>query len=110
MVLLTSDSASYENARRLREDLTWEEVGALPLFAIIVLPPTDCIRDVEYNVPYLVRSLDWDEAEAVDAGGRFVRDVETWWEPEITQGTWFKFSGNIKVHIETCTTASMNQS
>jgi hypothetical protein len=110
VVLLTSDSASVESARRLRTDLTWEEVGALPLFAIMVLPPTDCIRDVEYNVPYLVRGLSFDEAEAVDQNGRFVRDVETWWAPEITDGLWFQFSGNIKVHLETCTTASMNQS
>jgi len=109
ILMLTSDSVSYENARRLREDLTWEDVGVLPLFAVMVLPPTDCIRDVDYNVPYLIRSLDWDEAEAVDSAGRFVRDVETWWEPEISQGQWFKFSGNLKVHLETCTTASLNQ-
>ena len=109
VVLLTSDSVSVENARALRSTLTWDEVGKLPLFAIMVLPPTDCIRDVDYNTPYLVRSINWDLAEAVDAQGRFVRDVETWWEPEITQGVWFKFSGNIKVHLETCTTASMNQ-
>lgn len=109
VVLLSSDSVSVENARRLRTDLTWEDVGKLPLFAVMVLPPTDCIRDTEYNVPYLVRSINWDEAEAVDETGRFVRDVETWWEPEITQGVWFKFSGNMKVHLETCTTASMNQ-
>jgi hypothetical protein len=109
VVRLTSDSVSVENARRLRTDLTWEDVGKLPLFAIMVLPPTDCIREVEYNIPYLVRSLSWDTAEAVDASGRFVRDVETWWEPEVNQGVWFKFSGNILVHLETCTTASMNQ-
>jgi hypothetical protein len=109
VVRLTSDSVSVGNARRLRTDLTWDDVGALPLFAIMVLPPTDCIRDLEYNVPYLVRGLSWDSAEAVDDHGRFVRDVETWWEPEITQGVWFKFSGNILVHLETCTTASMNQ-
>jgi len=109
VVLLTDDSVSVENARQLRGNLTWEEVGKLPLFAIMVLPPTDCIRDVDYNTPYLVRSINWDEAEAVDERGRFVRDVETWWEPEITQGLWFKFSGNIKVHLVTCTTASMNQ-
>jgi hypothetical protein len=110
VVLLTSNSVSVENARRLRDDLTWSEVGRLPLFAIMVLPPTDCIRDVAYNMPYLVRGISFDEAEAVDQDGRFVRDVETTWDPEITQGLWFKFSGNIKVHLETCTTASMNQS
>jgi len=109
VVLLTSDSVSVENARRLRSDLTWEDVGKLPLFAVMVLPPTDCIRDTEYNVPYLVRGIDWTEAEAIDEHGRFIRDVETWWEPEISQGVWFKFSGNMKVHLETCTTASMNQ-
>jgi len=110
VVLLTSNSVSVSNARKLRGDLTWEEVGTLPLFAIMVLPPTDCIRDVEYNTPYLVRALSFDQAEAVDRNERFVRDVETWWAPEITDGLWFKFSGNIKVHLETCTTASMNQS
>jgi len=82
VVRLTSDSTSVQNALRLRSDLTWENVGPLPLFAVLVLSPTDCIRDVSYDTPYLVRALSWTTGEVVDAEGRFVRDLELWWEDE----------------------------
>ena len=110
VVLLDEDSASVQKAKELGYTLEWEDVGILPLLAIMVLPPTDCIRNVEYNVPYLIRGLSWDHAEAVDSRGRFVRDVETWWARGSDDGMYFKFSGNIKVHLQTCTTVSMNQS
>ena len=57
VVLLDEDSASVQKAKELGYTLEWEDVGILPLLAIMVLPPTDCIRNVEYNVPYLIRGL-----------------------------------------------------
>jgi hypothetical protein len=91
VVRLTSDSTSVSNAYRLREDLSWEDVGALPLFAV------------------MVRGVTWTTGEVVDAAGVFVRDVEVTWATEVTEGVWFKFAGNMKIHLETCTTISMNQ-
>lgn len=75
----------------------------------MILPPTDCIRDVEFNVPYLVRGLDWDVAELVDPRGKVARTVETWWARGADEGVYYKFSGNVKVHIQTCTTVGVNQ-
>ena len=109
IVLLKEDSVSVERAEELGYTLQWEDVGRLPLFAVMVLPPTDCIRDVEYNVPYLVRGVDWDTAEVVDARGRVARTVETWWARGADEGVYFRFSGNMKIHLQTCTTVSMNQ-
>jgi hypothetical protein len=110
IVLLDDDSPSVAKAKELGYTLEWEDVGILPLVAVMVLPPTDCIRNVEYNVPYLIRGLSWDNAEAVDSKGRFVRDVETWWARGSDEGMYFKFSGNLKIHLQTCTTISLNQS
>ena len=62
----------------------------------------------------LREDLTWEEVGVPPLLGvmilRCIRDVETWWESETTQDQWFKFSGNLKVHLETCTTVSMNQS
>ncbi len=109
IVLLTEDSASVKRAEELGYTLEWKDVGKLPLLAIMILPPTDCIRDVEFNVPYLVRGLDWDVAELVDPRGKVARTVETWWARGADEGVYYKFSGNVKIHIQTCTTVGMNQ-
>jgi hypothetical protein len=109
VVLLADDSPSVQKASALGYTLDWPAVGILPLFAIIVLPPTDCIRDVDYNVPYLVRGVSWDVGDVVDASGRFVRDVQTWWARGTDEPMYLRFSGNLKIHLQTCTTISMNQ-
>lgn len=109
IVVLEDGSPSVEKAKDLGHSLDWPDVGILPLFALMVLPPTDCIRDVEYNVPYLVRGVSWDVGDVVDARGMFVRDVETWWARGTDEPMYLKFSGNLKIHLQTCTTISMNQ-
>ncbi len=109
VVLLTDDSPSVQKSAQLGYTLDWPDVGILPLFAVMVLPPTDCIRDVDYNVPYLVRGVSWDVGDVVDARGRFVRDVQTWWARGTDEPMYLRFSGNLKVHLQTCVTASMNQ-
>jgi hypothetical protein len=35
--------------------------------------------------------------------------VETWWARGADEGVYYKFSGNVKIHIQTCTTVGMNQ-
>jgi len=110
IVLLKEDSPSVKKAEEMGYTLDWEDVGTLPLFAIMILPPTDCIRNVEYNVPYLIRGLSWDVAEAINAKGNRARTVETWWARGADEGVYFKFSGNVKIHLQTCTTVGMNQS
>jgi hypothetical protein len=109
VVLLSEDSPSVEKSEQLGYSLDWPDVGILPLFAIMVLPPTDCIRDVDYNVPYLVRGVSWDEGDVVDARGNFVRDVQTWWARGTDEPMYLRFSGNLKIHLQTCVTISMNQ-
>jgi len=111
VVLLTETSPSIEKGKQLGYSLGWSDVGILPLFAIMVLPPTDCIRDVEYNIPYLVRGLSWDTGDVIDARGTFVRDVATSWARggEPAEPLYLRFSGNLKIHLQTCTTISMNQ-
>jgi hypothetical protein len=109
IVLLTEDSISVKRAEEMGYTLDWKDVGMLPLFAIMILPPTDCIRDVEYNVPYLVRGTDWDVAQLVDARGKVARTVETWWARGADEGVYYKFSGNVKIHIQSCTTVGVNQ-
>lgn len=111
VVLLTDSSPSVAKAEQLGRTLDWPEVGILPLFAIMVLPPTDCIRDVEYDTPYLVRGVSWSAGDVVDARGGFVRDVQTWWArgAEPAEPLYLRFSGNLKIHLQTCVTISMNQ-
>jgi hypothetical protein len=111
VLLLTDASPSVEKAKQLGTTSSWSDVGALPLFAVMVLPPTDCIRDVDYNVPYLVRGLSWEAGDVIDASGTFVRDVQTSWArgTEPAEPMYLRFSGNLKIHLQTCTTISMNQ-
>ncbi len=109
VVLLKDGSPSVERAADLGYTLDWPDVGILPLFAIMVLSPTDCIRDVDYEVPYLVRGVSWNVGDVVDADGQFVRNVETWWARGTDEPMYLRFSGNLKIHLQTCTTISMNQ-
>ena len=109
VVLLADGSPSVAKSEDLGYSLDWPDVGILPLFAVMVLPPTDCIRDVDYNVPYLVRGVSWDVGDVVDASGAFVRDVQTWWARGTDEPMYLRFSGNLKIHLQTCVTVSMNQ-
>jgi hypothetical protein len=109
VLLLTADSPSVERATQLGTTLRWLDVGSLPLFAVMVLPPTDCVRDVDYNVPYLVRGLSWETGDVIDASGTFVRDVQTSWARGTDEPMYLRFSGNLKIHLQTCVTISMNQ-
>jgi hypothetical protein len=111
VLLLTETSPSVTKARELGIRWSWEGANPLPLFAIMVLPPTDCVRDVEYSIPYLVRGLSWETGDVIDASGAFVRDVQTSWArgTEPAEPMYLRFSGNLKIHLQTCVTISMNQ-
>jgi len=109
VVPLTKTSPSFLTAKRLGEDVSWNDVSALSLFGFYMMPPTDCIHTLQPDVPYLVRGIAWDRAEVVDAEGKLSRYFVTWWHRGEPKPAWYKFSGNVILHIETCGTASSNQ-
>jgi len=74
-----------------------------------MLSPTDCIHTLEPDTAYLARGVAWDRAELVDAEGRIPRMFVTWWRRGEPTPAYYKYSGNIWVHLETCTTAGSNQ-
>ncbi len=109
VVPLTQASVSVDTAKHLGEKTSWESVGALPLFGFYMLPPTDCIHTIKSDTPYLARGIEWSRAELVDAGGGTPRLFMTWWRRGDATPAYFKYSGNLEIHLETCTTASSNQ-
>jgi hypothetical protein len=109
LIPLTQASVSFNTAKHLGEKTSWEDVGVLPLFGFYMMPPTDCIHTLEPDTPYLARGIAWDRAELVDAEGRVPRLFVTWWRRGEATPAYYKFSGNVWVHLETCTTAGSNQ-
>ena len=109
VVPLTQGSASFDTAKHLGEHDSWDQVGKLPLFGFYMLSPTDCIHSLEPDTPYLARGIAWNRAEMVEAGGGIPRQFLTWWRRGDATPAYFKYSGNVEIHIETCTTASSNQ-
>jgi hypothetical protein len=108
-VPLTKASVSLNVATHLGEQDSWVQAGKLPLFGFYMMPPTDCIKTLDPDTPYLVRGVSWDQAEVVDAGERLVRHFTTWWHRGKPKPAYYRFSGNYEIHLETCTTASSNQ-
>ena len=109
VVPLTSDSHSVYVATHLGEDLAWLDVGKLNLFGVLVMEPTDCISGLVHGVPYLARGVSWTHAEIVDASDVFQRYFLTWWHRGDPRPAYFKFSGNMEIHLDSCFTASSNQ-
>lgn len=109
VVPLTQASVAFNAAKHLGEHDSWDQVGKLPLFGFYMLPPTDCVHTLEPDTPYLARGIAWDRAEMVDAGGEIPRLFMTWWRRGDATPAYYKYSGNVEVHIETCTTASSDQ-
>jgi hypothetical protein len=109
VVPLTQASLSFYVGEHLGEQLSWADIDTLPLFGFYMLPPTDCIHTLKPDTPYLVRGISWDQAEVVDANDTVVRLFMTWWRRGEKTPAYYKFLGNIEIHIQTCTTASSNQ-
>jgi len=109
IVPLTQASVSFYVAKHLGEDLSWVDIDSLPMFGFYMLPPTDCIHTLRPNTPYLVRGISWDQAEVVDANDVVSRLFGTWWRRGEATPAYYKFLGNVEVHIETCGTATSNQ-
>jgi len=108
-VPITKDSPSYGTAMHLGERDSWAQVGKLSLFGFYMMAPTDCIHTLQPDTPYLVRAVEWDKAEVVDAQGEMPRHFTTWWHRGKPKPGYYRFSGNYEIHLETCTTASSNQ-
>jgi len=109
IVPLTQASLSYYVGKHLGEELSWADIDTLPLFGFYMMPPTDCIHTLEPDTPYLVRGISWDQAEVVDANDVVARLFMTFWRRGEETPAYYKFLGNVEVHIETCTTAGTNQ-
>ena len=109
VVPLTQASVSFNIAMHLGEKTSWEDIDVLPLFGFYMMPPTDCIHTLQPDTPYLARGISWERAELVDAGGEIPRMFLTWWRRGEPTPAYFKFSGNVEIHIRTCGTASSNQ-
>ncbi len=109
IVPMTRDSVSIQKGFTLGEQESWADVGTLSAFAFLVMPPTDCIHTVSYDVPYLVRGTSWNEADVVDEHNTVIRQFVTWWHRGEPQKQFYKFYGNAVIHISNCDTVSMNQ-
>ena len=111
VVPLTSGSHSVDIAKNsLGSTLTWNDLpDGLPLFGLLILGPTDCINGLTYDTPYLAKGVSWERAQIINAQGVFLRNFVTWWRRGDPTPAYFKFSGNMEIHLETCGTASSNQ-
>ena len=111
VVPLTSGSHSVDLARNsLGSTITWNDLPeGLPLFGLLILEPTDCIHGLEHRKPYLAVGTSWDRAQIITENRVFVRNFVTWWRRGDPTPAYFKFSGNMEIHLETCGTASSNQ-
>jgi len=109
IVPLTQASVSIYVGKHLGEELSWADSATVPLFDFYMRPPTDCIHTLEPDMPYLVRGISWDQAEVVNAQDVVARLFMTWWRRGEDTPAYYKFLGNVEVHIQTCTTAGTNQ-
>ena len=109
VVPLTLDSPSTVIGQHLGEDLSWADVGPLPICGFLVLSPTDCIHTLVPDVPYLIRGRAWDRSELIDAEGTFTRYFTTYWLRGASEGAWYTFRGNIEFHAYSCAIMTSNQ-
>jgi len=109
IVPLTQASVSFYVGKHLGEQTSWLDIDTLPLFGFYMMPPTDCIHTLKPDTPYLVRGISWDQAEVVDANDVVARLFMTYWRRGEETPAYYKFLGNVEVHIQTCTTAGTNQ-
>jgi hypothetical protein len=106
---LTQPSVSFHTQQTLGDHASWSDVSKLSLFGFYMLSPTDCIHTLKLDTAYLIRAVSWERTEVVNAVGAVERMFVTWINRgEPTKAT-FSISGNIKVHLETCWTASSNE-
>ncbi len=109
VVPLTQASLSFYVGKHLGEELSWADIDSLPLFGFYMIPPTDCIHTLKPDTPYLVRGISWDQAEVVDANNVVARLFMTWWRRGEETPAYYRFAGNVEIHLQTCSTASSNQ-
>ena len=111
VVPLTSGSHSVDLAKHsLGSTLTWNDLpGGLPLFGLLILGPTNCINGLAYDTAYLAKGVSWERAQIINTQGVFLRNFVTWWHRGEPRPAYFKFSGNMEIHLDSCFTASSNQ-
>ena len=109
IIQLTLESPSVVIGQHLGEELSWADVGPLPICGFLMLSPTDCIHTLEAGVPYLVRGLAWDRSEVIDAEGAFARYFTTHWLRGVSEGAWYTYRGNVEFHAYSCAVTTTNQ-
>lgn len=109
VVPLTQASVSFYIAKHLGEEASWADIDSIPLFGFYMMPPTDCIHTLDPDTPYLVRGISWDQAEVVDANDIVARLFMTWWRRGEETPAYYRFAGNVEIHLETCTTSGSDQ-
>lgn len=70
---------------------------------------TKCIHDLVPGVPYVIRSVSWEQAEVVDAAGQVARYFETEWVRGTEVDAWYAYSGNTFFHFGQCVMVGTNQ-
>ena len=122
IVPLTPESPSELARYDIGNTIFWAQAAPLPLAAFLPLDNTDCFSVFANGMPYLMRCLDWDRTEFVDATGAHVRDASrTFWERGSQKPEWLQFTGGapetpegsphgVNYHAPSCCTTTTNQS
>ncbi|MCK5586924.1 hypothetical protein KAJ02_12705 [Candidatus Bipolaricaulota bacterium] len=112
-IFLTEDSPSSQAAMLTEEESPLEALAPLPFAVLLPLEPCTSFSILQNGVPYLYRILSYEQAELVDAEGKFVRyATEFSWEERGTsdpEPEWHKYIGNYIFHFLRCATISTNQ-
>jgi len=106
---LTEDSPSYQLAKLIGRELPWSNETNLPLGGFYIMDTTKCIHDLVPGVPYVIRSVSWEQAEVVDAAGQVARYFETEWIRGAEVDAWYAYSGNTFFHFGQCVIVGTNQ-
>jgi hypothetical protein len=109
VVPLTQASVSTQLQKTLGTDQSWKDISSLPLFGFYMLSPTDCIHTLDPDTAYLVRAISWERAELVAADGSVSRLFVIWAQRGDPTPAYYEYRGNVKIHIDSCWTASSNQ-
>ena len=112
-VFLTLDSPSVQASLLTEQESPLADLVPLPLAVLLPLDPCTAFHSLENGIPYLYRSLSYEQAELVNAKGEFIRYSTSFsWEnrgSDKPEPEWHKYLGNYKFHFFTCGTVGTNQ-
>lgn len=110
IIPLNEDCPSYRLALLDETEVPLADIAPLPYGGFLALDPCDCFSAIENGVPYLLRVVSYEQAEMVDANGKFIRPSTTFsWLRGGNEPEWYKFLGNVTFHFNQCITTGANQ-